>query len=266
MKTITYTILWLCVIQCAAFANVQSSTSASILNPKKDLNVNPAARQSAWLRLSGADHSEAARALFGNIIGPAAMLAGGLVPLGFLAEPLPDNTPLRKKMSCLYYFLSVASLVNQLLAIMYATVACNKLLEIPVASAPSVFALILRDYELPWIGTNVHFIFGLLGFVAMILIRAFALFPPSVNKSAAGLGGAALLAMLSVVNVGVSEGDGRGQQFGGNILSLVVRYGVLVVNQIFTKGGYIAFASFVLAVMSTVTAASNLLSLEKYKD
>lgn len=43
----------------------------------------------SFLKVTGADYSDAAKALFGNIIGPASMLTGGLVPLGFLAEPLP---------------------------------------------------------------------------------------------------------------------------------------------------------------------------------
>ena len=212
------------------------------------------------------DYSEAARVLFGNIITPAAVLATGLVPLCFLAEPLPDNTPIRKKLCFLYFFLSVSSIANELLAIMYATVATNKLAETSFAPAASVFALITRDFELPWVGTHVHFIFGLMGFVGMILIRAYTLFPPALNKAATGLGAAALLAMLSVVNVGVSQGVGRKNAlFGVNFSSLIVRYVVLVVKHVSFNGGTVAFAALALALFSSVDAARTLLSPETYR-
>lgn len=218
------------------------------------------------LRLGGiSDYSEAARVLFGNIITPAAVLATGLVPLCFLAEPLPDNTPIRKKLCFLYFFLSVSSLANELLAIMYATVANNKLAETSVAPAASVFALITRDFELPWVGTNVHFFFGLMGFVGMVLIRAYILFPPALNKAATGLGAAALLAMLSVVNDGVSESVGRRNALGVNFLSLNVRYVVLVVKHLLNNGGAVTFAALALALFSSVDAARTLLSPETYR-
>ena len=98
-----------------------------------------------FLKASGSDYSEAARVLFSNMIGPASMLTGGLVPLGFLADPLPvenDNNKKtqkwKKKARCLYQALAVTSLLNNLVAIMYATVATNKLTEVPSAPAMSV--------------------------------------------------------------------------------------------------------------------------------
>lgn len=202
------------------------------------------------------------------MIGPAAMLAGGLVPLGFLAEPLPDHTPLLRKLQCVYYFLSVASLANELLAIMYATVASNKLTEVAVVVPPavsSVFALIKRDYELQWVGCNVHFMLGLLGFVGMVLIRAYALFPASLNRAAAGLGMSALLGMLSIVNAGVAQGDGRGHVFGGNLLTLALRYAWLLLRNVWQTRGAVALSALVLGVLSLGGAARNLFMPETYQ-
>ena len=285
MKNIAYIILLLGVLQCEAFANVYRSTPPSMYPPKdppslktSDRTASPPLSRmhcrpefhvgpvgiSTSLRLSVTDYSEAARVLFGNVVTPAALLASGLVPLGFLAEPLPDNTPIRKKLRCLYFFLSVASLANELLAIMYATVARSKLTETVVAPASSVFALIIRDFELPWVGANVHFIFGLLGFVGMIMIRAYTLFPPALNKAAAGLGASALLAMLSVVNTGVAEGVGRRHALGGNLLSLNIRYIVLIVKHLLYDGGIVAYVSLALALVSMISAALTLLSPETY--
>jgi len=208
----------------------------------------------------------AARTLFGNMIGPAAMLSGGLVPLGFLADPIPDHTPILHKLKCVYYFLSVASLANNLVAIMYATVACNKLTETVVTvAAPSAFALIKRDYELAWVGCNVHFMGGLFGFVGMILIRAYTLFPESLNQAAAGLGGAALLTMLSIVNVGISQGDGAGHVFGGNLLTLSVRYLWLLSKNVFQSKGLVAFAALGLGLVSAGAAGKNLFMPETYQ-
>ena len=239
----------------SGFIHKESINRKSLLRPELRGGDKTSLRGSA-------DYSDAARVLFGNIISPAAMLTGGLVPLGFLAEPPPGDKPWQKKIRCIYFLLSVLSLANELMAIMYATVASNKLTETVTAPAESVFALIKRDYELPWVATNVHFMFGLIGFIAMIMVRALTIYPKSLNSAAAGLAGAAALAMCSVLNVGVSEGDGHGDALGGNMLSLVARYVVLLVKQLRAKKGIIATASIVLAFVSSVRAVRNLLAPE----
>lgn len=209
-----------------------------------------------------ADYSVAARVLFGNVIGPAAMLAGGLVPLGFLAAPLPGDKPLHKKLRCIYSLLAVLSLSNELLAIVYATVAANKLTETVAVPAASVFDLIQRDYELPWIATNVHFMFGLLGYLSMICLRAYTIFPKRLNTAAAGIAGASLLGMCSVVNRGVSSGDAHGKAFGSSILSLVTRYIILLAKQLKHTGGIMTIAGITLGLVSTALAVQAIFSAE----
>lgn len=290
MKNIARSILLISIIEREAFANVYRSTPSSMYPSKRPVltTLNPPAvelpkpppaqpyrRSELQVDLIGvsrkqrstvgaSDYSEAARILFGGFITPAAILVAGLIPLSFFADPLPDNTPIRKKLGCLYYFLAVTSLTNELLAIMYATVARNRLTETAGAPATSVFTLISRDLELSWIGTNVHFISGLLGFVGMILIRAHELFPPDLNLEAAGMGAAALLAMVSVGNVGVAEAVGRKHAWNGNLLSLYVRYVVLIAKHLFYNGGVVALAAFALALVSSVSAMLTLLSPETY--
>jgi hypothetical protein len=209
-----------------------------------------------------ADYSGAARVLFSNIISPAALLAGGLVPLGFLAAPLPGDKPLHKKLRCIYSLLSVVSLSSELMAIVYATVAANKLTETTVVPAASAFALIQRDYELSWIATNVHFLFGLFGFLSMIGLRAYTIFPKKLNHAAAGIVGASLLGMCSVVNRGVSAGDASGSSYGNSILSLVTRYGILLTKQLKNTGGIMSMTGIALGIVSTALAVRAIFSAE----
>lgn len=197
------------------------------------------------------DFSGAASSLFGNLIGPASMIAGGLVPLGFLAEKISGDGKNKNRLQTIYFLIAVFSLANELMAIMYATVASNKLTETVVAPAASVFALLQRDYELSWIGTNVHFMTGLFGFMAMIGIRAYAFLPKSIHLPAAGIAGSFFLAMLSVVNRGIAEGNRQGQVFGCSIFSLMMRYVGLLFNQSFTRGHPLAILAGILGLGST---------------
>ena len=163
--------------------------------------------------------------------------------------------------------LAVASLINELVAIMYATVATNKLTEVPVEPAKSVFALIKRDYELQWIATNVHFMLGLLGFCGMIALRALCIYPGSLNINAAGLALSALVGMISIMNVGIAEGDGKGHTylanekflfFGGNIISLSIRYIALLIKTFARKKTVMGMISFALFSFFFVRSIQNL--------
>lgn len=183
--------------------------------------------------------------------------------MSFLAPQLPNDTNLQKKLRCLYNIISVLSLSSELLCITYATVASNKLVETAALPAKSVFELISRDYELSWIGTNVHFVAGLFGFLSLICLRAYMLFPPRLNVAAAGAAFSSLLGMCSVVNNGVSRGDGRGHVFGSSIVALNLRYGVLLVKTLREKGGILASLSIGLGLVSAVLGVRALLTPEK---
>lgn len=213
-----------------------------------------------------ADYTAAAQGLFGNLIGPSTFLAGSLVPLGFLAPPLPGKNSTEKRIRKAYSLLAVISLCNEAAAIVYATIASNKLTEIVSAPADSVFALIQRDYQLSWIATNVHFLFGLFGFLGMIGVRAFMCFPSRLNTAAAGIAVSALLAMCSVVNRGVSAGDGEGHGYASSILTLVTRYITLLVKQVHENGGVLAMASMALGVVSMILALKAVIDCDDRDD
>jgi len=82
-----------------------------------------------------------------------------------------------------------------------------------------------RDYELPWIGCNVNFILGLLTFAGLLVTFSLATHGP-VCKPVACTVAAAICLMVSIVNDGVSQGDGvvGGVRFGSNMASLFARY------------------------------------------
>ena len=218
---------------------------------------------SSTLEASLADYSGAAAGLFGNVVGPAALLAGGLVPLGFLAPPPPGDDAKGKRIRSLYHLLSVFSLANELSAIVYATVASNKLTETVAAPAKSVFALLQRDYELSWVAVNVHFLLGLFGFMSMIGLRAFTIFPSNLKGPATGLAVSALFGMLSIVNRGVAEGNRDGQVFAGSSVSLCLRYVQLMVRTIRNSGGIMALMALGLSTVSIIYALKAVWEAEK---
>ena len=193
------------------------------------------------------DYTDAAKALFGNLIGPASMLTGGLVPFWLFSPPLPEaKEKWKQKVRYLYNTLCVWSVLNELLAIMYATVASNSLTRVRAAPAASVFALIERDYELAWIGTNVHFLLGLLGFGGMVMTTVLLRYPPRLNSALCGMALAACLGMTSIANVGVHEGDGHGRRLGDNMFSLGIRYIGLSLKSFMEKKTLLGIASFVM--------------------
>jgi len=162
--------------------------------------------------------------------------------------------------------LAVLSLSSELTAVVYATVASNKLTEIVAAPAASAFALIQRDYELSWIATNVHFLFGLFGFVSMIGLRALTIFPCKLNRAAAGFAFSALFGMCSVVNLGVSAGDGTGRVHGSSIVTLIFRYCVLLAKQLKKTGGIMAMAAIALGLVSTALAIKAVITCDGEED
>jgi hypothetical protein len=212
----------------------------------------------------GEDYSSAAQGLFGNIIGPASMLTGGLVPLGFGIPPLPKEHP---RLKSVYSLVAVLSVANVILAIIYGTVSRNKLVEVPPEVASSVFELIRRDYELPWIGMNIHFIGSLCGFLIMIAIRAYILFPDNIRYAATGIVGSVLFLALSIIDRGISQGDGSGHQFGSGVIPLLARYVCLLWKEmVSSRSGPVEIGALLLFIGSVALAVRGAVVVETEKD
>jgi hypothetical protein len=194
------------------------------------------------------DHSAAVVGLFNNMRTPAALIGGSLVPIGLLAAPqiVDGDSKLDRFMKKTYILVSVASLLSEILAVTYSSIAINKLVEVPQPATADVTELILQSHELAWIGTNVHFLLGLIGFSAIVGCKAyFGGFGSAVGRTVLGWSLAVFFQAVSIVNQGIAMGQGSGgdasTRFASNLFGLILRYIGLVVKG--TKGGIFASAA-----------------------
>ena len=221
-----------------------------------------------------AQYSGAAAGLFNNMKTPASILAGALIGTGFLS-PLPkakkgEHNAVRT-MRKLHLVVAAMSFCSELLSVMWATVAVNKLTETVVAPASSAFALLKRDFELPWIATNAHFVLGMYGFMAMIGLRVFLLSPNLFGAAAAGWAMSGLALMVAIVNRGVASGGGDGSNLGLSVWALIARYAVLLTKQATSLAsfGFLELTAIALALASigaTAKAAVNAWGVEEEEE
>ncbi|GAX20099.1 hypothetical protein FisN_18Lh036 [Fistulifera solaris] len=198
-----------------------------------------------------------AASLFNNMKTPASIIGGALVSLA-IAGPLPLEGSSRESRSlkmarALYNVIGVLSFSSELLVVIWATVASNKLVETHVEPAQSVWHLIERDYNLEWSATNAHFVAGMLGFLVLVALRMF--FHADGGLLGMGIAGiplSALLLMISVINRGVARGSGDGHRYGTNIGSLFTTYVSLLTQRACNKScvGYLEVGSIVLLLTS----------------
>lgn len=125
-------------------------------------------------------------------------------------------------MKRVHYLVSSFSLCSHLVAIVYSTISVNKLTEVNAGPTRSVMDLLARDYELQWVGSNVHFLLGLLGMAGALLTFAQLHFG-SATRSIAYMVSAAILQMIAVVNDGIGQGDG-GRAWAQNLPTLLMLY------------------------------------------
>jgi len=206
------------------------------------------------------DYSGIAKELFNNMRMPASFLAGAMVPMGFAAAPTisKEDSLMMKHAKSFHYIMATVTISCELLTVMWSTVAVNKLTESTVDSAPSVIHLLNRDYELEWIGCNVNFMIGLLGFASCLVSKAFISFGPA-KKFISCFVAASVCLMLNIINVGVAQGNGSDFQFGNNFGDLVKRYIVLLFAHAVNKPGIFSISSVLLYCVSAAFALKRLL-------
>ena len=195
------------------------------------------------------------------------------MPIGMLTAPTlnKEDSRFNRVAKRVNILLAVSSLLSEVLAVVYASIAINKLTEVPSPLTANVAELIEQKYELAWLGTNVHFLYGLMGFGLIVGGKAYFLFGNPVGKIA-GLckslcmswltkiprrqiftnlelclililyagSVAAFFQSLSIVNAGIAQGtgdvvDGMSTRFASNFFTLCVRYISLVFKN--AKGG-----------------------------
>lgn len=201
------------------------------------------------------DHTGAAASLFNNMRTPAALIGGAIVPLGLLNSPVvnPDDSRRVKFFKQMNILLAIGSLLSEILAITYATIAINKLAEITVAPTAGVAELISKHYELAWVGTNIHFLAGLFGFAALVGSKAWFSFGKHVGRIAGCWSAAALLQCISIVNRGIAMGHGEiddsSARYAANLFTLSCRYLQLIVSH---ARGVLSITAFGLLIYSLV--------------
>lgn len=212
-----------------------------------------------------ADHSAAAVNLFNNMRVPAALIAGSLVPIGILSAPQIDandskTIKLAKKANIL---LAGISLLNEILAVTYSSIAINKLVEISTPATGSVAELIAQTHLLAWIGTNVHFLLGLMGLALVVGSKAyFAGFGKAVGKAAMGWSIAVFLQSVSIINQGIGMGaTDESARFASNLFTLVVKYLKLLVAS--ARGGIFASCALGVGIYATFITFQALFDTDK---
>jgi hypothetical protein len=199
------------------------------------------------------DHSSAAVGLFNNMRTPAALIGGSLVPLGIMTAPTinKDDSKMTKYLKKANMIVSALSLLSEILAVTYSSIAINKLVEIPSPATAGVAQLIAQNHELAWIGTNVHFLLGMLGFGLIVGARAYFNFGNRVGKIALGWSVAAFLQAVSIVNRGIAMGGGPSDssKFASNLFGLILRYVSLSFRN--ARGGVCATAALAVAAFAT---------------
>jgi len=211
------------------------------------------------------DYSGAVSALFDNMRAPAALVAGSLVPLGMLGAPeaRDDDTPAVRTLKKAYLLTAILALSGEVTSVVYSTIAINKLAERAAAPATSVVALLARDYELEWLGSNVGFLGGLFGFVGLLGIRAWLAFGPAFGRFGALLCAGVVTHACSVVNAGIqfgpfAAGEGSGAPgLAANFLGLVLRYVGLVAKDTARTRGPLRIISLLCVAGAVSTAWSS---------
>ena len=199
------------------------------------------------------DHPSAAANLFNSMRTPAALVAGAVVPLGILtAPPIRANEPRKVKLfKKLNILLAVSSLLSEVLAITYSTVAMNNLAGF-ARSEPtkSVAELISRYFEVSWLGTNVHFLFGLFGLCLLVGSKAHMMYGDAIGRIATCLSLSAFLQSVSVVNRGISQGGGTPARLSltRNFFGLGLKYIKLVIQR--SNGNVLSIAAIGLFAYS----------------
>jgi len=205
-----------------------------------------------------AQYAPAAATLFGNMIVPASILGGAIIPMSFASGLDFYSDKNESKFAILlrkvFPFASVASLASFVVSVLWSTITVNQLTENQPALAASVWDLLCRDYALPWAAVNSHFVLGMLGYMWLIATKAF--FMGGRQPAIFGLAISGLLFMLSIVNRGVAKGGGTEvHRFGANIFGLLNSYFSLLFRRARENFGPLEMLAAALFIVSCLSYA-----------
>lgn len=214
---------------------------------------------------------EAAK-LFGNMITPASIMAGAIMPLGFASQLDFKGDPANESkfaqiLRKIFPVVCVASFVSHLLVVMFSSVTVNQLTENKPQVAESVWHLIQRDYAVEWAAVNGHFVMGLLGFMWLVATKAFFIGGQgAIGKSSFTLALSGMLSAVSIVNRGIARGGGApGLRFGSSIVGLLQSYVVLFYKRSLSGISPMEWSAAALAIYSVFNASKFMLTTFKAK-
>mmetsp|Transcript_29799 Transcript_29799/g.60903 ORF Transcript_29799/g.60903 Transcript_29799/m.60903 type:complete len:288 (+) Transcript_29799:265-1128(+) len=213
------------------------------------------------------DFSSEAANLFGNIRVPASLVMGAALTLGYAGAPVPSakDRPRIKVLKKMNVLLGIAALSTELVVVLWSTIAFNTIHEVSHVPARSLLEMLKRDYELAWIGTNVHFILGLLIMPVMTALHAWVTWGADVGRIAALSSASAILLMASVVNDGVAKGDGTSANyFGTSLFDLVFRY-VRLLGLKVIRGNHFLLMCSVFTAFAAVALTVNHVSKKEFE-
>mmetsp|Transcript_59422 Transcript_59422/g.102336 ORF Transcript_59422/g.102336 Transcript_59422/m.102336 type:complete len:288 (+) Transcript_59422:263-1126(+) len=213
------------------------------------------------------DFSSEAANLFGNIRVPASLVMGAALTLGYAGAPKPSaqDHPRIKILKQMNALLGIVALGTELIVVLWSTIAFNKIHEVSHAPARSLLEMLKRDYELAWIGTNVHFILGLLIMPVMTALHAWVTWGVDIGRIAALSSASAILFMSSVVNDGVAKGDGTSvSYFGTSLCGLAFRYIRLLSLKVIHGNHFLLMCSF-LTAFAAVALTVNHVSKKEFE-
>lgn len=196
-----------------------------------------------------AQYAPAAASLFGNMITPASILGGAIIPISFASGLAfygdEDKSKFAKFLRKTFPLVSVASLASLLISVLWSSVMVNQITENAPALAASVWDLLCRDYALPWAAVNSHFVVGMLGFMWLIGTKAY--FMSGQQLSIFTLAMSAMIMMVSIVNRGVASGGGKEAfRYGQSILGLLSSYLSMLFQRVRTSFGPLECIAIVL--------------------
>jgi len=200
------------------------------------------------------DHSGAAAGLFNNMRTPAALIAGSIVPLALITAPeiKPSDTRMTKLFKKGNMLLAIFSLLHQIIAITYSTMAINKIAELSYLPTAGVAEFLAMHHNLSWVGTNVHFLLGLFSFGCLAVAKPYFIYGKNLGNVAACWVGAATMFCISIVNKGISMGSGTikdtNSKIASNLAGLMIAYGKLLFT--WSKGKLLPIMAFGLILLS----------------
>jgi len=177
-----------------------------------------------------AQYSGAVSSLFGNMITPASILGGAIIPIAFASGldyvGSKDETKFAQFLRKVFPLVAVASLLSMLISVLWSSVTVNQLTENIPEKAASVWDLLQRDFALEWAGVNSHFVLGMLGYMWLIATKAFFMGGGAPVFAIAMSG---MLSMVSIINRGVARGGGSSvHRYGSSIVGLLQTYVTLL--------------------------------------